>query len=226
MNTLTANKNTYIQRHWLILGSMVPAVGMLILFSTILPGVFGGYVWSFVLSAAFLGFAIVKKDKAFFKVIFFSYAAGIAELLPDHWLVAYTGTLFYPDQIKIYSSPLYMPFAWSVVLIQLGYIGWLFGRKFGKWTASFAMVALGIAIIPLYEHWAINAGWWHYENSPMFIGEIPYYIMLAEGLLMFTIPAFFDSAAEAGWKKIGLYGFLQGMVMWLACIIAWYTIGY
>ncbi len=49
--------------------------------------------------------------------------AGWVELLADWWLVSKTGTLvYYPGGPFILRSPLYMPFAWGIVLIQTAYV--------------------------------------------------------------------------------------------------------
>lgn len=213
-------------RNQFMLGSIVLAVIMLVTFSTILPGIAGGYYWSLSLSALYLGFALLKRDTVFLKIIIFSYAAGIAELAADYWLVESTKSLVYPtNQLMIFSSPSYMPLAWSVVLIQLGYISGLFLKKFSIVTTGFIMVVMGALFIPTYEHWAINAGWWKYVNTPMILNEVPHYIIVAEGILMFSIPAIYYYTTKASWTKVVLLGALQGLIMWLSCLIAWGLVG-
>lgn len=75
-----------------------------------------------------------------------------------------------------------MPFAWTVVTIQLGYFGWWMGKRWGLPTASLLIALFGAVNIPLYEQWAKNAGWWYYRNTPM-VGNTPWYIIGGEFLI-------------------------------------------
>jgi hypothetical protein len=81
------------------------------------------------------------------------------------------------------------------------------------------MIVFSGILIPLYENWAIHAGWWSYQNAKM-IGDVPLYIYIAEGLLMFTVPFFLLRCMKRPVQYSVLYGLLQGIVMLLACIIA------
>jgi hypothetical protein len=75
-------------------------------------------------------FAFSQKDFFLKRLLVFGVAAGVVELLADCWLVKNTGTLVYPtDEPMVACSPLYMPLAWAVILIQIGYLGWLISNK-------------------------------------------------------------------------------------------------
>ena len=56
-------------------------------------------------------------------------------------------------------------------------------------------------------------------------GVVPIYIFVAEGLLMLTIPDLFDRCENIALKWVPILGIIQGLVMWLACIIAFHFIG-
>ena len=73
-------------------------------------------------------------------------------------------------------------------------------------------------------YFAIGAGWWSYENCKMW-GSVPIYIFVAEGLLMLSIPDLFNRCADATLKWIPVFGIIQGLIMWLACIIAFGIFG-
>lgn len=223
-NTNTADP-LHQARTWFILGSMAVAVGTLALAAWKFPGWQGAAAWGYGFNALYLAWAILKKDGLMFRFILFALTAGFAELLADYWLVVHTKTLFYPpDEPMLAASPAYMPFSWMVVLIQIGYIGFLINKKKSLLITSILVGILGCCIIPFYEFLAIHAQWWHYANTKM-IGPVPIYIFVAEGLLMLTIPDLFDRTETSSWGKITLLGIAQGLVMWLACIIAWNLTG-
>ena len=212
-------------RFYFILSSMALGILLLIIDSLLSYGWITAAWWGYGLSLLYVAYAIVKKDKLLTRFIIFALAAGLTELLPDNWLVKFTGTLIYPqDEPMLMSSPAYMPFSWLVVLVQMGYLGWWASYKIGLFKASLALMVMGALLIPLYEHWAINAGWWYYINTKM-IGTVPYYIILAEGLLMATVPFILRKVEVANYYTAIAWGIAEGLVMWLACIVAWYTLG-
>ena len=189
-----------------------------------------GYVsatfWGYGFSFIYIVYAILKKDALLGRFIFFGACAGWIELLPDHWIVADTGTLVYPPHEPIIdSSPAYMPFSWLVVFIQIGYIGYLLSYKYSMVRTCIIMLILGSLLIPFYEYLAIDAGWWSYKNTPMIFHKVPYYIILAEGLLMVSIPPLYRVVEKTKFWFIPLWGILQGMIMWLCTLIAFYLVG-
>ncbi len=220
-----ADLNADKRRAWFILGSMPIAIGCLVLAAWKYHGWEGAAWWGYGFSGLYLLYAILFNDKILLRFLLFSAAAGFTELLPDNWLVNVTHTLFYPpNEPMLYASPAYMPFSWIVVLTQIGYIGFLINKKYNLLITSLIVGLLGCMIIPLYEYLAIHAEWWHYENAPMW-GVVPIYIFIAEGLLMLTIPDLFDRCETIALKWVPILGIIQGLVMWLACIIAFYFIG-
>jgi hypothetical protein len=188
-------------------------------------GPMGGALWSYGFAFAYGAWAVYTKDKILQQFLLFALAAGFTELLADAWIEG-TNTLFYPkDEPMLYRSPMYMPFSWVVVLIQLGYIGYLIHKKWGLLPAIGLVGAMGCMIIPFYEFLAIHAGWWHYENAPMW-GLVPKFIYLAEGILMLSIPMLFDQSAQSSKMKAVFLGVVQGLVMLAASIVAFALIGH
>lgn len=208
-----------------IFSCMALSIGVLALFAWKFNGWIGASIWSYGFSAIYVAYALIRRDILMGRFLLFAVVTGFTELLPDAWLVSYTNTLFYPqDQPMLFKSPAYMPFSWVVVLIQVGYIGYLINKKYNLLITSIAVGILGSSIIPFYEYLAIHAGWWHYENASKW-GLVPIYIFLAEGLLMLSIPDLFDRCERLKIKFIPVFGILQGLVMFLASIIAWYLVG-
>ena len=167
-------------------------------------------------------FAFRQKDLFLKRLLLFGLAAGLVELLADCWLVKSTGTLVYPtDEPMVACSPLYMPLAWAVILIQIGYLGWLISNKEKMWISMLCSIVIGFAVIPLFEHWAKNAGWWYYQNCKM-IGNTPWYIILAEGLICSLLPLFYKYIYERnyGWQLI--LGVSEGLWIWLSYFIAFH----
>lgn len=202
------------------LGAMTFAIASLILFSTFDGGWVTASIWGYGMFGVYVLYYLISKDEVFERLITFGIAAGITELIADAYLVDITNTLVYPQpEPTIWCSPAYMPFSWAVVLIQIGYISWLLDGKIGPWKDGLLMIAFSAVLIPLYENWAIHAGWWSYHNAKM-IGDVPVYIYIAEGLLMFTVPFFQLRCMNRPLRYAVFYGILEGIVMLLACIIA------
>ena len=213
------------RRTWLVLGIMTLGIILLIIDSAQQKGWVSAAQWGYGLSALFLITALATSDRLLLRFFLFCITAGFVELVSDAWLVNYTDTLKYPlPEPMILSSPAYMPFSWSVVLMEIGYIGWLLSYRWNMVKASLALCLLGAVLVPLYESWAIHAGWWHYQNTPMIL-EVPLYVVLAEGILMITLPFMLRKVEHATPIAIVLWGLAEGVVMLLACFIAYGLVG-
>ncbi len=179
-------------------------------------------------TALVLGLFVVRivrhRDRQLRGWLVFGVVAGFAELVADAWLVN-TGTLIYPqDEPMLWASPAYMPGAWAVVLTQVGYVsGWL-RTKLSLPRAALATAAFGGFNIPLYEHLAKGAGWWHYVETPMLFSA-PYYVIVAEFLLVLPL-ALWARRITSGRARdqIGL-GLAEGVVMLIAAVVAFWLVG-
>lgn len=120
--------------------------------------------------------------------------------------------------------PLYMPFAWGVVLIQTAYVGWRSLELFGLRTAVLFTGMLGAGTIPFYEWWAKGAGWWYYRLTPMW-GAISFYIILGEFLIASGLILVVNRMKERPSWMVSLFGIAQGLWIWGCYIIAFVLIG-
>jgi hypothetical protein len=225
MNVLTPISSSDKKRTIFVLSVMTFGILLLAFDSIQKKGWITAEWWGYGLSATFLSYALIKKDKLLLSFFIFSLTAGFAELIADAWLVDFTKTLVYPrPEPMLLSSPFYMPFSWAVVLIEVGYIGWLVSKRWGILKASLCLCLLGAVLVPLYEKWAIASGWWYYHNTPKLFG-VPKYVILAEGLLMFSLPFLLGKVERSSLLKIVFCGLVEGVVMLLACIIAFAIFG-
>jgi hypothetical protein len=139
--------------------------------------------------AIFAVYLLRTGDPIIGRLLAFGLLVGFGELPSDHFGVVTTQTLVYPPGPPlIWDSPFYMPFAWAVIFVQLGYIAWYLGRR---WNLGVTMVLLAIfggINIPVYEFLAKFADYWYYRNTPMLFGVTPYYVILAESLLTLALP--------------------------------------
>ena len=188
------------------------------------------------ITAAILAFGVLiidiiyiirTKDQLLGKFLFFGLAAGFVELLADAWLVARTKTLFYEQgDPLLLDSPVYMPVAWAIILVQIGYIGYYFYLRRGLLFATIVTGLIGGAIIPIYEYSAKGAGWWAYEDlHRMFLNATPYYIILGEFLLALALPGFFILCQRKQFYWTLPLGAAMGIWIWIAYIISFQLVG-
>ncbi len=170
-------------------------------------------------------YVFFRKDYLVGKIILLAIIAGFVELAADWWLVNLTKTLVYHDGgLFIASSPIYMPFAWGVVLTQTAYIGWRILKASGLIPAILLTGLLGTATIPFYEWWANGAMWWYYQNCRM-IGVVPYYIILGEFLIASGLVIILHLLKESSWKPVFLGGIVQGLWIWGSYLMSYFILG-
>lgn len=129
------------------------------------------------------------RDPILGRLLVFGLLVGFGELPADHFGVVTTATLVYPTgQPMIGVSPLYMPFAWGIVFVQLGFLAWWLARRWGAGRTAVVLAIVGGVNIPIYEYLAKYADFWYYRNTPMLFGATPYYVILAETLLSLALP--------------------------------------
>jgi hypothetical protein len=209
------------RRTWFVLTVMTVGIVLLIIDSIRDIGWVTAAWWGYGLSAVFLAYAALTRDTILLKFFLFCVTAGFAELVSDAWLVNFTGTLVYPiPEPMLIKSPAYMPFSWTVVLMEVGYIGWLLSYRWKMITTSIFLCLLGAMLVPLYESWAIHAGWWYYHHTFQ-IHNVPVYVVIAEGLLMIFLPSILRKVENAKLWMVIVWGLAEGVIMLLACIIAW-----
>jgi hypothetical protein len=155
----------YHSRTPVMLGLMLLGIALLIDDSLTHRGWISAARWSYGLLGGYAFYALLARDVLVARLLGFALVAGLAELVADAYLVADTRTLLYPrPEAMLWVSPLYMPVSWAVVLTQIGYLGWLL--RWPPWRTGLLLVPLSGVLIPLYENWAIRAGWWAYQYAP------------------------------------------------------------
>lgn len=166
-----------------------------------------------------------RRDPVLARWLAIGFVAGWVEIATDAWLVAHTGTLVYPPGVPmVWDSPVYMPFAWTLVLAQIGCIGGALLERWGLARATLATALLGGSSIPLYEHLAKGAGYWWYEHTPMLFSA-PLYIIVAEFLIAVPLVAVHRLAVDRPASHSLVLGLGVGLWMLPAVWIAWQLVG-
>lgn len=174
----------------------------------------------------FVAYIAKYRDSYLLAWAIFGVAAGFTELIADWWLVNRTESLVYASgEPLLVASPVYMPFAWALLMIQIGSIAhWLRGRMGVGWAAVLTGLIGGVNI-PLYESLARAADWWIYQKTPMIFGA-PYYIIVGEVLIVIPLVWLALSLQKMGPVKGGiLLGIVQGLIILVAYMISWWLVG-
>ncbi|QSE96636.1 DUF6989 domain-containing protein [Fulvivirga lutea] len=169
-------------------------------------------------------YAFKYDNPLILRLAIFGTIAGILELATDHYLVSTINSLVYPgNELMIWSSPAYMPFAWSNVILQLSFVGVLLTKRFGLLKASIFLCIAGGMYIPMYEHLAKNAGWWWYHNNTTMVLNAPLYVIVCEALISLSLPllVYYSEHNKVG-KTIGL-GVAEGVWILISAIIAFHV---
>ncbi len=173
----------------------------------------------------FIVYFLIKRNQLLKRLMLFAIVAGWVELLTDKWLVDITNSLVYqPGGPFVIRSPLYMPFAWGVVLIQTGYIGWRLLKFMGRGPTILLTGTLGASTIPLYEWWAKGAMWWYYQDTRMW-GVVPIYIILGEFMIAGGLVLLVERLEEKFLWVTLLFGVIQGLWIWFCYVVAYSLVG-
>ena len=183
-------------------------------------------------AAVFITFSVIlvilfyttrENDKLFGRLIFFGLIVGFGELLSDFWAVDVQKTLVYaPGEPFIWKSPFYMPFGWTIIMVQLGYIAtWMIDR-WGMLKTIIMISILGGINIPIYEYLAKGAGFWHYQNATMILNDTtPIYVIGGEVLLAIALPIIALKVKKGPLWQIIPLGIAQALWIWISTIISY-----
>lgn len=175
--------------------------------------------------AVMVGWTAWRRDPVLARWLLLGFVAGWLEIATDAWLVAQTRSLVYPTgEPMVWDSPLYMPFAWTLVLAQLGVVGGWLAQRMSLVKATLACALLGGSMIPLYEHLADHAGYWYYVDTPM-VWNAPLYIILSEFLLSLPLVWMHGVALARPWRFSALLGLVAGLWMIPSVMLAWWLVG-
>lgn len=171
---------------------------------------------------AFYWIYALRTDNPLIKrLLIFGTIAGILELFTDHYLVDTINSLVYPgDELMIWSSPAYMPLAWSNVILQLSFIGVLLTNRFNLLKASIILGIAGGMYIPLYEHLAKDAGWWWYKMNTTMVLNAPVYVIVCEALISLSLPLLVYYTEHNKLAKTTLFGVMEGVWIYISALIA------
>lgn len=154
------------------------------------------------------------RDAALARLMLFGLAFGIVELVADALCVRFTGTLDYSvaHSPMLGLSPVWMPTAWMVVAVQIGFLGaWLI-EGLGLWRGILLTATLGAINIPFYEEMAFHAHWWRYGQCRM-LGHTPVYIIVAELLIGASLGPLARRVLsdDTAWQSAARLGALGGL---------------
>jgi hypothetical protein len=200
-----------------VLASLLFVAAWIVLNSFHCTGWVSAAVLTGLVLSALMTYVLIAADVLIGKFLIFALAAGVAELAADAWLVAGTKTLFYESREPLLlDSPVYMPAAWAVVLLQVGYLGYRAALRWGLPRASLLCGTLGGLLIPVYEHCAKGACWWYYEDPSHMLGNTPYYIILGEFLLALALPALLLACSRREFYWSLPIGVMMGGWIWIS----------
>jgi hypothetical protein len=152
-----------------------------------------GRFWAYatIFSRLFLywGVSRTQGGRIYADLLAMGLIAGVIELLADYYLMHWvtSGRLVYPPGDAIFlESPLWMPFAWTCVITELGYATLRLARLGRQpWIGAVTGALLAGATIGVYEYFAYKAGWWYYAPAKQMIGaHCALYIPVGE-IIMF-----------------------------------------
>lgn len=125
-----------------------------------------------------------ENRKILFEISILGLIAGFIELLADYFLVVNAGLTYNSFEFFILESPLYIPFAWSLIIIQLGYVGFRLYQSIGKAESVLLTGLLGSFYVGFAEILAHSGNLWSYSSAPFsYVYHSPFYILLGEGLM-------------------------------------------
>jgi hypothetical protein len=172
------------------------------------------------------GYLLWTRDPLARTLLVFAVVVGFGELPTDAFSVVVKQTLVYPPgEILIWASPYYMPFSWIAVMVQMGFIAWWLVWKVGLLRSTVIMAALGASYVPLFEYLAHAADFWYYRDCRMFLGVTPYYVILAESLLLAALPLLVRDLERRSWTGLICLGVAESLVVYLSSRLAFMVVG-
>jgi hypothetical protein len=200
-----------------VLGSLALALGLVVVSWLTSAGPWAAWGLSILLNGIILVHAVWHRDAFIGRLFLFGVIAGFAELPSDYFSVVTGDTLVYPEVGPfIWTSPAYMPFGYSILLVQFGWIARWFTKRFGMPLAILLAGLMGGVNVPFYEFFAKGAGFWEYQNLDMLFGTVPYYIIAGEFVFVAVLPFIVRRLERSGWLEPVFWGLVEGVVMYVA----------
>ncbi len=207
-----------------VLGTMVLALALDLTAWYFRAGWTAAALITATLNLLILFYIAKQKDALLAKLFVFGIFVGFGELPTDHLAVAIQKTLVYPsNEPFIWSSPAYMPFSWSIVMTQFGYLAWWMTQRWGLGIATILTGILGAVNLPTYEFLAKQAGFWYYQNATMvFFNSTPVYVIVGEFLLTLSIPYIVRQVERSRVLGIVAWAGVQSILIYLSTIVAYH----
>lgn len=145
------------------------------------------YLYSLIFFAVGLLYACFDADIRHLMLV--GTVAGFVELFGDWFLVHGADSLRYPRGYPyLFASPAYMPLAWALLVVFLGYLGWRLHEEVGPAAASIGPALFALVAESGFESLASRGGGWTYEAAPLgWVGHAPLFILVAEALMFATV---------------------------------------
>ncbi len=163
------------------------------------------------------------------RLMLLGFVAGLLELATDAAGERVAHSLSYPPgEPLLWSSPVYMPLAWMLVLSLLAYLGARLrslAPRLPLWGTLALTGLAGALLVPLFEETAWYAGWWRYAPTRLLLGHVPAYVILFEGLIAATLPLLVVGLSRLPWRFVALRGLALGVWMPVAALVAWLALG-
>lgn len=188
--------------------------------------------WRFAALASYLevgmvcGFILWTKDPLVRVLLVFAVIVGFGELPADAFSVVTKQTLVYPPgEPMIWASPLYMPFSWTAVMVQMGFIAWWLAQRMRLGFAMGLMALIGASYVPLFEYLAHSAGFWYYRDCRMLFGITPWYVILAEAIILAALPPLVRRIEGKPWPWLIGLGIIESLVVLFGSRLAFWLVG-
>lgn len=185
---------------------------------------------TFALLALTSIYVLVTRDRLLGALVFLGLVVGFGELPTDTFDVQGSATLVYPaGGPHLWTSPLYMPFAWSLVIVVMGFFAWWLTNRWGLLRATAVLAVVGGVYIPGFEIMAKYAGFWTYRNSPMVLDAAPYYVIAAEAAICASLPWITRGIESRSWPVIFALGVVEAAwifatTFFFTVLIVWMTV--
>lgn len=182
-------------------------------------------ITAFIVFGLYMGYILRYRDSFLARLLLFGLAAGAVELLADCWSTGLGWLVYDLGGPFVMCSPLYMPVGWAIMMVQIGYLGWLFVQNWGLPKAMLMTGLLGAINIPINEFLAKSAHLWYYQNVPMLFGTVPYAVIFAEGLICLVLPPVVQLVNKHHWRWSIVLGIAEGFWMWGIGVVGYWIFG-
>ncbi|MEI6583442.1 MAG: FAD-dependent oxidoreductase [Chitinophagia bacterium] len=209
-----------------IVNSIFLTLGFAMLDAWLDWGTTSAFMLTFIMYGSICLHSFSKADSFMQRIIVLGTAAGFTELLANNWLIKGLHALNFPDhQPSFFSTPAYMPFAWALILVQIGYVGYIYSFKKSTTKAFILNFSLGILLIAVFNIVAKNAHWWEYAKSEHMLLQTPTFILLGNGLICAVLPFIFRQQLNSSTRISFLIGIGLGLWIFAAYLLSHILLG-